>query len=103
MRLIRAASIVAVVLVCFAATCTDVTRPSERSTLCTTTRPLYCRTALAPQTVPGGTCCATAGNRDVGYLCAFGSDKQAQGCAISVEEARALCPTAPSIVRCERE
>ncbi len=64
---------------------------------------LYCQSPLVPQQVSGGTCCVTATGSSVGYLCAFGANRQPAGCTTSVEEARRLCPNAASIVRCAAE
>ena len=55
--------------------------------------------------VPGGQVCCVVGDAvgaTVGYLCAFGADKQPAGCVARLETARMICPNAPSIVRCVR-
>lgn len=112
MRRIGAASIIAVVLVCFAAACASLTSPAQKRILCP--GGLYCGSPSVPQNVSGGTCCvvadmSTAGgsrllpNATVGYLCAYGSNRAPAGCAATLEQARFFCPTAPSIVRCTTE
>lgn len=111
MRRIGAASVVAVVLVCFAAACTGLTSPSKKKILCPGI--LYCGSPSVPQSVSGGTCCTVVDiggggaralpNAAVGYLCAYGSNKAPAGCVATLEQARFICPTAPSIVRCTTE
>lgn len=110
MRRIGAASIVVVVLACFVAACTNWFNPAKKI-LCPGI--LYCGSYVVPQTVSGGTCCAVTDiggggarllpNASVGYLCAFGSDKLPAGCFASLEQARYICSTAPSVVRCTAE
>jgi hypothetical protein len=86
--------------------CTDFLKPTKTGVeQCRASGLLYCNSATVPQTLSGGvpgTCCAVgdAPNAGVGYLCAFGADKAPAGCVSTLELARGLCPSAPSIVRC---
>jgi hypothetical protein len=109
MRRLGAASIIAVVLVCLVAACTGLTGPAQQRILCGGA--LYCGSSSVPQLVSGGTCCAVVDfsngralpNATVGYLCAYGSGRAPAGCAATLDQARFICPTAPSIVRCTTE
>ena len=86
--------------------CTNFLKPTKTGVQqCKAVGALYCNSATVPQTLTDGvpgTCCAVvdAANAGVGYLCAFGADKTPAGCVSTLELARGLCPTAPSIVRC---
>jgi hypothetical protein len=74
---------------------------------CGAVNALYCNSAVVPQTlqqgVPG-TCCVVVNNpyASIGYLCAYGAGHTAVGCFATLDDARQVCPTAPSIVRCTR-
>lgn len=109
MRRLIAVSIMFIVLGCFTAACLEgLLKP--KTVLCPGL--LYCGSASVPQRVTGGTCCTVvdldAGGRAlpnaaIGYLCAFGSGREPAGCMATLEQARFICPNAPSIVRCEAE
>lgn len=66
---------------------------------------LYCISPIVPQTVAGGTCCinGTNPNSSSGYLAAYGSNRQPNGCWNTVAEARFYNPSAPGIVLCTAE
>jgi hypothetical protein len=66
---------------------------------------LYCASPIVPQNVAGGTCCVNGTNpsSSSGYLAAFGSDRQPNGCWNTVAEARFYNPSAPGIVLCTAE
>lgn len=66
---------------------------------------LYCQSAVVPQTVSGGTCCVNGQNPNasIGYLCAWGADRQPAGCVSTVEWAREICGNNATIVRCVAE
>lgn len=79
------------------------TRPQTGYEQCGITAQLYCNSAIVPRTLQGvqGTCCFNAfTNARIGYLCAYGSDRQVIGCYSDVQQARAACPGNPTIVRC---
>lgn len=65
---------------------------------------LTCRSFSVPQTFNGGFCCVSEAGAGafVGYLCAFGSNRNPAGCFSSLERARFFCPNAVGIVRCVR-
>ena len=77
--------------------------PTLRQT-CEQLGSLTCISNSVPPIEPGlgGTCClvGTNPNASVGYLCAFGVNRQWVGCFATVSQARQICPNAPSIVRC---
>lgn len=112
-RRFAASSIFVIVLGCLVSACLEFIEPV--TTLCPGA--LYCGSASVPQEVKGGTCCTVVDinfstgavthlpNAAIGYLCAFGSNRAAAGCYATLEQARSqfACPSAPSIVRCERE
>ncbi|HSL23289.1 MAG TPA: hypothetical protein VK886_17300 [Vicinamibacterales bacterium] len=102
MRRLFAGSVVAVMLASVVA-CLPVTPSAVVTKKCAGA--LYCQSYSVPQNVSGGTCCVSeaGANQSVGYLCAYGADRQPAGCASSVERARYFCPTAISIVRCVAE
>lgn len=63
---------------------------------------LYCGSVSVPQTLADGEtgmCCASP-FASIGYLCAYGSNRGAAGCFGTLQDARASCQSAPSIVRC---
>ena len=66
---------------------------------------LYCQSYVVPQNVDGGTCCVNGenANASVGYLCAWGANRQPAGCVNSVEYARYICGNSATIVRCVAE
>jgi hypothetical protein len=66
---------------------------------------LYCQSSVVPQTVSGGTCCVNGQNPNasIGYLCAFGANRQPAGCVNTVEWAREICGNNATIVRCVAE
>jgi len=103
MSRVRTSSLWVVVSALFAIACWETTTsPTAPSKRCPGS--LYRQSTLVPQNVPGGTCCVSLdANAAVGYLCAFGANRQPAGCARSSEEARRSCPNAVTIVRCVRE
>jgi hypothetical protein len=103
-----AAFVVLVVCGCLAAACVGGLGPSAVTKLCG--GQLYCGSSSVPQTVSGGTCCASQvvdfnglTTSTFGYMCAFGSSKQPVGCYRTLDIARQVCPTAPSIILCQAE
>jgi hypothetical protein len=88
--------------------CMSMMAPSTLSgpEQCASIAALYCNSYSVPQTLENapGTCCAVGDrpNASVGYLCAFGADRNPAGCVSSLGFARELCPHAPSIVQCVR-
>ncbi len=111
-RRVLAGFITTLVLSCFVAACfhDSLIGPTETRTLCP--GGLYCGSSVVPQGVRGGTCCVVVDldnngrlvpNAQIGYLCAFGSDRNPAGCMLTLAQARFICPTAPSIVRCTAE
>ena len=110
MRRLVAASVFVVVLTCFLAACAGNLFSPSKKILCPGA--LYCGSPSVPQVVDGGTCCVVVDisansralpNAQVGYLCAYGASRQPAGCVATLEQARFVCPTAPSIVRCTAE
>jgi hypothetical protein len=99
MRKVRAASIIVVVLVCFVAACTNMFSPASQ-VKCPGS--LYCQSTAVPQNVSGGTCCVGP-NASVGYLCAYGANRQPAGCTATSQEAWNVCTNATTVVRCVAE
>jgi hypothetical protein len=104
-----AAFVVALVFGCFAMACAGLANPSKQI-LCPGA--LYCGSSSVPQTVSGGTCCVVVDlnnngnlvpNATNGYLCAFGSSRNPAGCVATLQQARSICPNAPSVVLCTTE
>jgi len=87
----------------FAATiggCTGPSSPTQnQQSECARVGSLDC---YSPSIPDGHTCCVVGTNpsASVGYLCAFGAGQLPAGCFASNEQARQVCPNAPSVVQC---